>query len=455
MQVTKLSPNIGAEVTGIIDFGDMLESTLINELAVMLAYALLDEHDIVAAAHDVIAAYTECFALTASELAVLWHLVAARLAMSVTISSHRSVEYPDNEYLLVSQQPALRLLRRVMACLLAMVVLRTAMAELRPASRAMLRRGARLHAGHDMHGDRLARQALDVADEAPFSGADERDGDARGARPAGPADTVHVVFRAARQVEIDHVRDVAHVDAARGDVSGDQQADIAGLEMLKGAVAVALVHVAMQCRGAVTGLVQIPGQVVAVALGGDEDDGLADLGRGGEVFEQPALVADMVGEIEALVDGGRRRGLVDGHAHRVLQQPGGDTGHALVEGGGKEQRLPVRAAGADDGLDVLGEAHVEHAVRLIEHQHIDPAEIEPAALQVVDQPARRRYYNMNAFLNASDLHANGGATVNGNGPDAAIVFFKFIQVSSDLQTEFPGGAYDKRLRIFFIGLGQL
>ena len=35
--------------------------------------------------------------------------------MSVVISSHRSREFPDNEYLLVSQAPALRLLRRLRA----------------------------------------------------------------------------------------------------------------------------------------------------------------------------------------------------------------------------------------------------------------------------------------------------------------------------------------------------
>ena len=100
-------------VSGLIDFGDMVFGRQVNELAITLAYALLDQPDVVATAGRVIEGYTSVFALEATELEVLFPLVAARLASSVIISSHRSREFPDNEYLLVSQAPALRLLRRL------------------------------------------------------------------------------------------------------------------------------------------------------------------------------------------------------------------------------------------------------------------------------------------------------------------------------------------------------
>ncbi len=101
--------------SGLIDFGDMVFARQVNELAVTLAYALLDVPDVVAAGHDVIAGYTAEFALTDDELAVVFDLAATRLAMSIAISSHRSREFPDNPYLLISREPALRLLRRLMA----------------------------------------------------------------------------------------------------------------------------------------------------------------------------------------------------------------------------------------------------------------------------------------------------------------------------------------------------
>ncbi len=102
----------GTRVTGLIDFGDMTWGRQINELAVTLAYALLDCADVYATARPVIAAYAARFPLMGDEAGVLFDLVAARLAASVCISSHRGRAHPDNAYLTISQAPALRLLDR-------------------------------------------------------------------------------------------------------------------------------------------------------------------------------------------------------------------------------------------------------------------------------------------------------------------------------------------------------
>ena len=103
----------GTEVAGLIDFGDMTYGRQINELAVTLAYALLDVEDIYKSAAPAISAYAKAFAIGEAEANVLFDLVAARLAASVCISSHRAKNFPGNDYLLVSQAPALRLLARL------------------------------------------------------------------------------------------------------------------------------------------------------------------------------------------------------------------------------------------------------------------------------------------------------------------------------------------------------
>jgi 4-aminobutyrate aminotransferase-like enzyme/Ser/Thr protein kinase RdoA (MazF antagonist) len=102
-----------SHVVGLIDFGDVLFGRQINELAVTLAYALLAMPDTIAAARPLIRSYHAEFPLSADELAVLFDLVAMRLTMSVCISSRRAKQYPDNEYLLISQKPAFELLRRL------------------------------------------------------------------------------------------------------------------------------------------------------------------------------------------------------------------------------------------------------------------------------------------------------------------------------------------------------
>ena len=60
-----------------------------------------------------------------------------------------------------------------------------------------------------------------------------------------------------------------------------------------------------------------------------------------------------------------------------------------VEGRGEQQRL-VRALGdaAKHPLDLGHEAHVGHAVGLVEHQDVELVDLELAAVAEVDQSAR-------------------------------------------------------------------
>ncbi len=108
-----VSEGAAPRVTGLIDFGDMTYGRQINELAVTLAYALLDVDDVYKSAMPLISAYAGAFAIETLEAEVLFDLVAARLAASVCISSHRAKDFPNNGYLLISQAPAFRLLERL------------------------------------------------------------------------------------------------------------------------------------------------------------------------------------------------------------------------------------------------------------------------------------------------------------------------------------------------------
>ena len=101
------------QIAGLIDFGDMVFARQVNELAVMLAYAMMDQADPIAAATQVISGYTAEFPLTETEAEVLFDLAIMRLVMSVCISSHRAKDFPDNDYLVISQAPAFALLEKL------------------------------------------------------------------------------------------------------------------------------------------------------------------------------------------------------------------------------------------------------------------------------------------------------------------------------------------------------
>jgi len=102
-----------ARVSGIIDFGDAVHTPLINELAITLAYALMDHADPLAAAVRVVQAYHRAFPLREDELAVLFPLIGARLLLSVVHSAINRHAEPENAYLLISEEPAWRLLERL------------------------------------------------------------------------------------------------------------------------------------------------------------------------------------------------------------------------------------------------------------------------------------------------------------------------------------------------------
>jgi 4-aminobutyrate aminotransferase-like enzyme/Ser/Thr protein kinase RdoA (MazF antagonist) len=100
----------GNQVSGVIDFGDMVHSHTVNELAIACAYALMGKRDPLTAAARVIAGYHDALALCDSELAVLFDLIRMRLGTSVCHSAHQIRLAPHNTYLLISQQAAWNLL---------------------------------------------------------------------------------------------------------------------------------------------------------------------------------------------------------------------------------------------------------------------------------------------------------------------------------------------------------
>jgi hypothetical protein len=96
---------------------------------------------------------------------------------------------------------------------------------------------------------RLARQALDGFQQVAFRRIAESDGRSAGAGARGAADAVNIAFRLMRQIEIHHMRDVVDVDAARGDVGGDERADLAFAERFQRTLAGVLRFVAVDGVG--------------------------------------------------------------------------------------------------------------------------------------------------------------------------------------------------------------
>jgi len=100
-------------ITGILDFGDIVHTYAIADLAIAIAYAALDAPDPLAAAAAVVRGYHRARPIDDDEIGALFGLVLLRLCMSVAIAARQQTQRPHDAYLSVSQAPIARTLPRL------------------------------------------------------------------------------------------------------------------------------------------------------------------------------------------------------------------------------------------------------------------------------------------------------------------------------------------------------
>jgi len=93
----------GPTVSGIVDFGDMVHSYAVADLAIALAYMMLDADDPLATLAQMVRGHSAVAPLGENELRALFGLSAMRLCASACIAAQQLRERPDNLYLDVSQ----------------------------------------------------------------------------------------------------------------------------------------------------------------------------------------------------------------------------------------------------------------------------------------------------------------------------------------------------------------
>jgi len=100
------------QVSGLIDFGDLCYSPLINELTIALAYSLLGKEDPIKWAIPIISSYHKILPLNEKEIDILYWLIAARLCTSVSNSAYERIQRPENTYIQISEKPAWEMLQK-------------------------------------------------------------------------------------------------------------------------------------------------------------------------------------------------------------------------------------------------------------------------------------------------------------------------------------------------------
>ena len=228
---------------------------------------------------------------------------------------------------------------------------------------------------------------------------------------------MHVVLGDVRQLEVHDVGEPVDVEAACGDVGGDEHAHGSALEVRERTQArvLALVPVNRRCREVCA--IELADELVRAVLGPREDQDLGPAASMDQVGEQIrlALALDVVDHLRDGLDGAVARRDVD--ALRALEQPLGQRSDRPGERRAEQQALTLRGQVGEHPPDVVDEAHVQHPVRLVQHEHLDPPEIDRPATDVVEKSARRRDHDVAARAERGELRSHPDAAEDGGAAD--------------------------------------
>jgi len=86
-------------VIGFIDLGDLIHGTTVGDLAIAIAYAILNKPQPLETAAEIVKGYHSVIPLTEDEIAALFGLISMRLCMSVCIAAEQQMNQPGNGYL--------------------------------------------------------------------------------------------------------------------------------------------------------------------------------------------------------------------------------------------------------------------------------------------------------------------------------------------------------------------
>ncbi len=260
------------------------------------------------------------------------------------------------------------------------------------------------------------------------------------------ADAVHIGLGLHGQVVVHDMGDIVDVESARGDIGRDEDGRAPRAEGVERADALVLRLVAVdRLRADVRGL-QLARQAVRAVLRLREDDGAVHL-EGVEEMDEELRLLRLEHEVELLVDAvDRARDGRDGDLHGVAQERVREVADLLRHGRREEHRLPLRGEQRRDLADRLDEAHVEHAVCLVEHEEVDLAEVDEPLLQEVDETPRRRDEDIDSLLERADLRALPHAAED-DGVAKRRVAAVACEALADLRGQFARRRKDEHLRL--------
>ena len=101
------------KINGLLDYGDSIYAPTINDLAICLSYALMNNNNIYSTLKNIISEYHNNFPINEDEINSLISLCKSRLMITVVMAKKQRIKYPLNKYLSISENDAWKLLEKL------------------------------------------------------------------------------------------------------------------------------------------------------------------------------------------------------------------------------------------------------------------------------------------------------------------------------------------------------
>ena len=267
----------------------------------------------------------------------------------------------------------------------------------------------------------LSGKVLDLTQGGYLVGRDEGVGMTGGSGSSRAANAMHVILGVHGYVKVHDSVNAAHVDAAAHHVGCHEDLHLAPTKALERSLARLLGTIRMHDINLDACLLEVLLQVIGATLGAAEHEyTVGPLSRGATRVKEGLKELDLLA-----LDHGTKMLL---HSLCGLSHAGDLDGDGIGEhrvdraldgrgnGGREEQRLALLWTGRDNAANAGPEAHVKHAVGLIEHQALHAVEVHVVVIHEVDEASRRGDEQVAACLESLDLALELCASHDDDGP---------------------------------------
>ncbi len=183
---------------------------------------------------------------------------------------------------------------------------------------------------------------------------------------------------------MDDVGQIVDVQAPSCHVRGNQHLQVPPAKLIHDIVSLALGQIPVQSFGVVAVLDQPVRDLLGIVAGSAENDAVDSWMNVDQTFERQIAISRLHHvELVADVVGGRI-GLADNNRLRVRHVVRGYGLDLPRHGCREEQSLPRFGHMFDDCIDGVTKTHVEHLIRFIENQGVQPTELDRPTLQHVE-----------------------------------------------------------------------